>query len=151
MSSRAAIRNRSSSATSTAVSPGNPTMTLERIPAAGAAAARRTGAPAAPGAGPAPEAARGGHAVEKGEDLELGFELVRDEVDGDLGVLDGVFNGGDEPDLMAEFGEVFSGVAQLGGHDVFQRDGMAGGGAGSSKGSSGESGSDNGEVEGHEV
>jgi hypothetical protein len=39
-----------------------------------------------------------GHAVEEPEDFKLGFELVGDAVDDQIGVADGVFDGGDKGD-----------------------------------------------------
>ena len=65
-------------------------------------------------AGGEEDGARGRHAVQQGEDLQFGFEFVGNEVDGEVGIVDGVFDGGDETDLVAEFGEVLPGVAKPG-------------------------------------
>ena len=69
----------------------------------------------------------GGHAVDHAEDFELGFELVGDEVDGDVGVSDCVFYGESEGEsadagLIAHVGEVGLGLAQVRGHYVFEDD-----------------------------
>ncbi len=42
--------------------------------------------------------ARRRHAVQQPENFELRFELVGNAVDDEVGVADGVFNGGDEGD-----------------------------------------------------
>ena len=47
-------------------------------------------------AGGAEDGARRSHAVDHAEYFELGLELVGDEVDGEVGVADGVFDGEDE-------------------------------------------------------
>ena len=39
-----------------------------------------------------------GHAVEKQKDFQLGFELVGDAVDDEIGIADRVFDGGDKGD-----------------------------------------------------
>lgn len=42
------------------------------------------------------DGAWGRHAIDHGEDLELGLEFVRDEVDGEVGGADGIFYCGGE-------------------------------------------------------
>ena len=64
----------------------------------------------------------GSHAVDETPDFELRFEFVGDEIEDEVGVADGVFDGGDEVDAVAEGGEGFFGVAESGGHHVFERD-----------------------------
>ena len=44
------------------------------------------------------DGARRGHAVEEQKDFELGFELVRNAVDDEIGVADRFFDGGDKGD-----------------------------------------------------
>jgi len=43
--------------------------------------------------------ARRGHAVEEPENFQLGFELVGDAIDDQVGVADGFLDGGDEGDM----------------------------------------------------
>jgi len=71
-----------------------------------------------------------GHAVEEPENFKLGLEFVGDAVDDQIGVSDGVLNGGDEADVGESFwteggAEGFLGVMEVGGHYVFEEDGEA--------------------------
>ena len=74
-----------------------------------------------------------GHAVEEPEDFKLGLELVGDAVDDQIGVANGVLDGGDEADVGERFGaeggaQCLLGVMEVGGHYVFEEDGEAGAG-----------------------
>ena len=81
---------------------------------------------------------RRGHAVEEPENFQLGFELVGDTVDDQVGLADGVLDGGDEVDVgqgvRAEGGaKGFLGVVEVGGHYVFKENGESGAGCFESK------------------
>lgn len=75
----------------------------------------------------AEDGTRGRHAVDHGEDLELGLEFIRDEVDRQIGVADGVFDGKDEIQTCVRdgWGEICFGVPETGGKDVFDDDVVA--------------------------
>jgi len=51
------------------------------------------------------DGARRSHAVKQAEYFELRLKLVGDAIDGEIGIADGVFNGGDEDDASAVVGE----------------------------------------------
>ena len=85
-------------------------------------------------AGGAQDGSRGGHAVEHAEDFQLGLELVGDEIDGEVGVTDGVFDSEDERQAagggaLGHVAEVGLGAAEFGGHHVFEDDVEAGTGS----------------------
>ncbi len=73
------------------------------------------------------EGARGCHAVDHGEDFQLGLELIGDEVDGEIGRADGIFyrrGKGQGGTVWGEVGVLELAVdgAKVGGKDVFKRD-----------------------------
>jgi len=74
--------------------------------------------------GRAEDGARRGHAVEHRKDLELGLELVGDEVDGEVGFAHCVLDSGGEMQCASGcFGsECLLSATQARGHHVFERD-----------------------------
>jgi hypothetical protein len=67
-----------------------------------------------------------GHAVEEAEDLQLRLEFVGDEVDGDVGIVDGVFYRGGEAQgagsACGQLGIFILSAPQFVRHDVFEHD-----------------------------
>lgn len=85
------------------------------------------------GGGGGEDGAGRGHAVEEPEDFEFRFELVGDTVDDQIGLADGVCDGGHEfyigQGVRAEYGtKCFLGVMEVARHHVLQEDGEAGAG-----------------------
>ena len=69
----------------------------------------------------------GSHSVEEGKDFELGFKFVGDEIEDDISQTDGILNGGGEAKsawagAAGHIGKVCLGLAEIGGHDVFEDD-----------------------------
>ena len=75
--------------------------------------------------------ARRGHAIKQAKNLELGFELVRDAINCEIGLANGILNAGDENDLGTVAGqrlrakllaEELLRVMQVVRHHVFKED-----------------------------
>ncbi len=92
-----------------------------------------------------------GHAVDHGEDLEFGLELVGDEVNGEISRTDSIFYGSDEVQGVAAICKVrllkfVSDAAKIGGKDVFQSYAEASCEKVAGEAASGEPGADDGDV-----